>query len=244
MYLVLFFVGIVLAFAGAMLVRYGVPVVDAASSALFTSGIMAFVGGTVMVGLSAVVRTLSRIAERLEMAPVPVPPIASVGRDDPAPRPVRTPPAAVPPEPSKSSLLGWFGRGSAQASGQAPARPEAAPAAVAPGVDLGPLTRVPEEPRPAPVPAPSPAPTPAPAPAPAVAVKPAPVAPKPAPAVKPAAKPATANGSPDATIYKSGVIDGMAYTLFMDGSIEAELPQGRVKFASVEDLQKHILGIQ
>jgi hypothetical protein len=236
MYLILFFVGIVLVFAGALLVRYGVPVVDAASSALFTSGIMSFVGGVIMVGLSAVVRTLSRIAERLEMQPVPVPPIASVGRDDPAPRPARTPPTTVPAAP-KPSLLGWFGRGSAQA----PARPEAAPAA-APAVDLAPLTRMPEEPRPAPIPPPPP--VPAPVVAPPVAVKPAPAVPKPVVAAKPAAKPAPANGTAEATIYKSGVIDGMAYTLFMDGSIEAELPQGRVRFASVEDLQKHILGLQ
>jgi hypothetical protein len=241
MYLILFFVGIVLAFAGALLVRYGVPVVDAASSALFMSGILAFVGGVVMVGLSVVVRTLGRIAERLEMQPVPVPPIASVGRDDPAPRPARPAVAAVPPPPAKPSLLGWFGRGSAQGNGSVPARPDVAPTA-APAVDLAPLTRMPEEPRPAPSPAPPLAPTPAPAPA--VAVKPAPVGPKPAPAVKPPAKPAPANGSAESTIYKSGVIDGMAYTLFMDGSIEAELPQGRVKFASVEDLQKHILGLQ
>jgi hypothetical protein len=237
MYLILFLVGIVLAFAGAMLVRYGVPVVDAASSALFTSGIMAFVGGLILIGLAAAVRTLGRIAERLEMAPVPVPPIASVGRDDPAPRPARSAASAVPAAASKPSLLGWFGRGSAQAT----ARPEAAPAA-APAVDLAPLTRMPEEPRPAPVPAPPLAP--APVAAPVATVKPAPAPPRPAPAVKPAAKPAPANGSAEATIYKSGVIDGMAYTLFMDGSIEAELPQGRVKFASVEDLQKHILGIQ
>jgi hypothetical protein len=242
MYLILFFVGIVLAFAGALLVRYGVPVVDAASSALFTSGIMAFVGGVVMVGMSVVVRTLGRIAERLEMQPVPVPPIASVGRDDPAPRPARPAAAAVPPPPSKPSLLGWFGRGSAQGSSQAPARPDVAPTA-APAVDLAPLTRMPDEPRPAPMPAPPLAPTPAPPPAPAVAMKPAPAAPKPAPTVKPPAKAAPANGSAESTIYKSGVIDGMAYTLFMDGSIEAELPQGRVKFASVEELQKHILGL-
>jgi len=46
--------------------------------------------------------------------------------------------------------------------------------------------------------------------------------------------------APEATVYKSGVIDGMAYTLFMDGSIEAELPQGRVRFATVDELQKYL----
>lgn len=41
-------------------------------------------------------------------------------------------------------------------------------------------------------------------------------------------------------ILKSGVIDGMPYTLYADGSIEAELPQGTVKFASVEALRSHL----
>ena len=43
-----------------------------------------------------------------------------------------------------------------------------------------------------------------------------------------------------AAILKSGVIDGMAYTLYADGSIEAELPQGVVRFASVDALRAHL----
>ena len=42
------------------------------------------------------------------------------------------------------------------------------------------------------------------------------------------------------SILKSGVIDGMAYTLYIDGSIEAELPQGTLKFASVDALRAHL----
>jgi hypothetical protein len=41
-------------------------------------------------------------------------------------------------------------------------------------------------------------------------------------------------------ILKSGVIDGMPYTLYADGSIEAELPTGTVKFASVDALRSHL----
>jgi hypothetical protein len=52
-----------------------------------------------------------------------------------------------------------------------------------------------------------------------------------------AAKPA---GERTPTILKSGVIDGMPYTLYADGSIEAELPQGTVKFASVDALRAHL----
>ena len=67
-----------------------------------------------------------------------------------------------------------------------------------------------------------------------------PPAPKPVPPPPRPAEAGSTNGTPETTVYKSGVIDGMAYTLFMDGSIEAELPQGKVRFASVDDLQKYL----
>jgi hypothetical protein len=44
----------------------------------------------------------------------------------------------------------------------------------------------------------------------------------------------------EATILKSGVVDGMAYTLYTDGSIEAKLPQGTIRFGSVAELRAHI----
>ncbi len=42
------------------------------------------------------------------------------------------------------------------------------------------------------------------------------------------------------TILKSGVVDGMAYTLYSDGSIEAQLPQGLLRFGSITELRAHI----
>ncbi len=42
------------------------------------------------------------------------------------------------------------------------------------------------------------------------------------------------------TVVRSGIIHGMAYTLYADGSIEAELPIGTVRFASIEELQDHV----
>ena len=42
------------------------------------------------------------------------------------------------------------------------------------------------------------------------------------------------------SILKSGVVDGMAYTLYTDGSIEAELAQGVVRFGSIEELRNHL----
>jgi hypothetical protein len=41
-------------------------------------------------------------------------------------------------------------------------------------------------------------------------------------------------------ILKSGVVDGMAYTLYADGSIEAKLPTGTVRFGSIAELRAHI----
>lgn len=43
-----------------------------------------------------------------------------------------------------------------------------------------------------------------------------------------------------AAILKSGVVDGMGYTLYVDGSIEAELPQGTLRFASINELRSHL----
>jgi hypothetical protein len=41
-------------------------------------------------------------------------------------------------------------------------------------------------------------------------------------------------------VLKSGVVDGMGYTLFVDGSIEAELPDGTLRFASINELRAHL----
>jgi hypothetical protein len=41
-------------------------------------------------------------------------------------------------------------------------------------------------------------------------------------------------------ILKSGVVDGMGYTLYVDGSIEAELPDGTLRFASITELRAHL----
>ncbi len=59
-----------------------------------------------------------------------------------------------------------------------------------------------------------------------------------------AAEPRPAAPAPEAptpvSILKSGVVDGMAYTLYSDGSIEAQLPQGTLRFGSITELRNHI----
>jgi len=52
--------------------------------------------------------------------------------------------------------------------------------------------------------------------------------------------PAPEAQSEPVAILKSGVVDGMAYTLYVDGSIEAELPQGTLRFASINELRDHL----
>jgi hypothetical protein len=42
------------------------------------------------------------------------------------------------------------------------------------------------------------------------------------------------------SILKSGVVEGMAYTLYSDGSIEAQLPAGTLRFGSITELRNHI----
>lgn len=45
---------------------------------------------------------------------------------------------------------------------------------------------------------------------------------------------------PSVTVLKSGIVDGMAYSLYSDGSIEAQLPEGMMRFASIDELRAHL----
>jgi hypothetical protein len=61
-----------------------------------------------------------------------------------------------------------------------------------------------------------------------------------APLADPRHESAVSEGPRSAAILKSGVVDGMAYTLYADGSIEAKLPHGTVRFGSIAELRGHI----
>lgn len=58
-----------------------------------------------------------------------------------------------------------------------------------------------------------------------------------APAVEP---PPLRSEPPEVSVIKSGVVDGMAYSLYSDGSIEAQLPEGMMRFASIAELRDHL----
>lgn len=68
---------------------------------------------------------------------------------------------------------------------------------------------------------------------------------QPAPFIEPAALPeAPPQEEPEdanpRAVLKSGVVDGLAYTLYADGSIAAALPEGRRRFASIDELRAHL----
>jgi len=52
--------------------------------------------------------------------------------------------------------------------------------------------------------------------------------------------PAHNEDQPEVTVLKSGVVDGMAYSLYSDGSIEAQMPEGMMRFASIDELRAHL----
>jgi hypothetical protein len=60
----------------------------------------------------------------------------------------------------------------------------------------------------------------------------------PAPVNETVHEPAASAEAP--SILKSGVVEGMAYSLYSDGSIEAQLPQGTLRFGSISALRHHI----
>jgi hypothetical protein len=186
---------------------------------LLAAGSVGVVGGLALVGLGAVAGTLRRITDMLEAQP--------------APRTLMT-------------------------IGKAPAIPAATPELVAPVRDM------PVEPAVA-IPTPPAAPEPKIEPAevreaPEVAVAPAPAAPE-WPRVDASDRIGTQNGEtspepleaaanrsdtmvsfadPELRVLKSGVIEGMAYTLYSDGSVDAELPEGLKHFASISEWRAHL----
>lgn len=56
----------------------------------------------------------------------------------------------------------------------------------------------------------------------------------------PVPEPAPAAEQAPVTVLKSGIVDGMAYSLYSDGSIEAQMPEGMMRFASIDELRAHL----
>jgi hypothetical protein len=296
MYLLLLVFGGLLTAAGIVLAASGVSIRDHAfDTTIMTPGVVAAVGGLLLIGLGLALRVLQRIERAIaarsmpqvarpgepgltterpsEAVRIPFPhkPVsqaqaasvaptapASGGKDEAAekiPLSARietttvvedaelllSPKSAPPFSTSVDVAVAEVDKGRA-----ARRKNGAAPARVTPRLDVGPRSPlVPERPA---------------GPAfdslwpkgsrPARSAQAAPAQPAPAPIVepeqtdKPVAEPAPAAvpiGAPEpVSVLKSGVVDGMAYTLYSDGSIEAQLPQGTLRFGSITELRNHI----
>jgi hypothetical protein len=61
-----------------------------------------------------------------------------------------------------------------------------------------------------------------------------------APAFNEPEPPPRGSETPEVTVVKSGVVDGMAYSLYSDGSIEAQMPEGMMRFNSIAELRTHL----
>jgi hypothetical protein len=250
MYLFLLLLGLLAAGAGLAAIGFGIPINESIlGNTLIIAGTVGLSAGLVLIGLVVAIRRLDSIAEALTRARV----LRAAEAEGGQARPIRGPYVVKPgredrelrPEPQFVSS--GNGTPAEVEEADAPLSPQArAPAADRPRRDppwrpILPTEMSTEWPAKSEMfdslwPTGSRGPKPSEAPAKAEA----------SPG---AAAPAREHGDDKAkagdegrsvSILKSGVVDGMAYTLYADGSIEAQLPEGTVRFASIDELRDHL----
>jgi hypothetical protein len=250
MHVILLALGLIMALAGLALVAFGIATnAGAPGNTLIIVGTTAIVGGLILIGLASAIRQLRRIAQTLEARPLPRalgPEPAAAGADaheplivplpaptthvepgPPAPRPERT--VAMPQAtdrdqfpPAAPQREGTSRPATSERPAETPPRlPRSMPEAAA---EKNFDTVRPDEPA-------------AEAAREVDAERISAIEPEPADKGEDAWAPA---GAEEVRIFKSGVIDGMAYTLYTDGSIEAELAQGTVKFSPIDELRAYL----
>jgi type IV secretory pathway VirB10-like protein len=238
MYIVLLALGVIVAIAGGGMIVYGIVIspFDFANT-MVSAGMTGLVGGLVVIALASLGRELRATPRQPEVRKPPRSATSASGREAPTEKP-----SQAPASPADLS--------------QVLAEPPAEPAPAEPRVEPTP----PAPPMPAPPPGDPFAPARADpqrraatrersfdsvwAPEPA---KPAPATARPAPEPAPARENESVAIRPTreaqaVSVLKSGVIEGMAYTLYSDGSIEADLPQGMMRFPSIDALRRHLAG--
>jgi hypothetical protein len=236
MYVILLALGLVGAIAGAGLIALNPPV-DAIRLAhtLLILGAIALTGGAILIGVAAANRQLRRIAQLLDSRPQPR--AAGVPAASETPQEL-APLVQMPPSPSTEST--GSSSGPPLTASAPPAQPDTPfhPTVLDPAVV--------EAPAPPPVP-----PKPESSAFDAMWARASRNAQEKRQVQDPALDephaegtappPKSASGERETvTVFKSGVIDGMAYTLYTDGSIEAEMPGGTVRFATVDDLRTYL----
>jgi hypothetical protein len=267
MSMLLYVLGVLAMLAGLVAIGFGSPAsaLDFGNT-LIAAGTTGAIGGLITIGLAAAIGRLQRIADLLSnplmdehvvhpAPPPPPPPPPKPPRIEPArarsewksadatpapfePRgpstPPEFPPTAMPTAALEPAASLQPEQGSAAESEPAPREPEPdVHQAEPPPPSPEPALREPELPPKSFFDAVWPEEKPGEAPAPEPATAEPPRMPEPA-------RPAPAPEKQRAAILKSGVVDGMGYTLYVDGSIEAELPQGTMRFASIHELRAHL----
>lgn len=250
---------------GLLAIALGMPVKEFSfGNTLILSGAIAACTGVVMLGLSVVVRELQNIGRRLGAAGAS----ATARADAESRRAADAPPDGAKPPPATGAPIARQEDGGARRPREdvepvAPPEPAAPPK---PRRNLlfsssrkereraEPTAQAASE---TPPPAPSSPPAQPPSPAtfddawpqserarsdllrrsrPSTSAEP-PSAPAAAEVAAPAAR---TEEPPPVTVLKSGVVDGMAYSLYSDGSIEAQMPEGMMRFASIDELRSHL----
>jgi hypothetical protein len=238
--------GIAAVLAGLLVILYGIPIREFGfGNTLILIGVLGVCTGMILLALSAVLAELKVIARRLtdgrvspETRPRPVlptapelpqpaespataaPPVAPLAmQEDIPPRDAPPPEVAAPDAPParpKRNLL--FSSTMRKDRERAPGEPPPANFEDAwPKADRGRNGDIPPQRR---------------------SGRPPSSAPEPGASAAPPS-PST-EGQPAVTVLKSGVVDGMAYSLYSDGSIEAQMPEGLMRFASLDELTAHI----
>jgi len=239
MSIVLLALGVIVTIAGGGMIAFGIADIPFGfGNAMISAGATGLVGGLIIVALANVAREL-RAARQPETRKPSRPAAASAapGRDTPTEKASQAPAVAA----DLSQVLAEPPAEPAPAEARAEPSPPAPPSPTPPPGDPFAPARADPQRRAAgrernfdAVWAPEPA-------------KPAPAAARPAAtseppresesvAIRPTREPQAVN------VLKSGVIEGMAYTLYSDGSIEADLPQGMMRFPSIDALRRHLAG--
>ena len=270
MNLALLIVGICALLAGLLAIIFGLTIREfSLGGTLIIAGTIGVCSGMLLVGLHLVLLELKGIARRLvapsevrvrpvlpglavpgAVAPEPAPPSPpsespppwqseAAARERPRVEAVQEPEAPTPPpaqETSRRRNLLFAStsrkereRTDAKTAEGMPSQPPAEPsqAADTPPASFDAAWPKPDRVRPPEPPAASRRPPRSPS---AFAEAAPPPAPEPPPPVEP----------PPVTVLKSGVVDGMAYSLYSDGSIEAQMPEGMMRFASIDELRAHL----
>jgi hypothetical protein len=260
MHMVLLFVGVLSGTVGMAMLAYGTANTPAAiGNTLIIAGTTALVGGLIIIGLGAVVSRLRRLAEALDRQPLPR--IAGerfdVGRFEPAIRAALASGATTAPSVAQTVEAPSTGGQPPMAPVVAPDTHEGVDSDAVPSPDSAPMVSdaaaevhpVDREPEVGPVdewPHVSPPDRVHHADARSgsaerrdtVRERYQPTVSPSSTAERPAASDSAAPAPP--IILKSGVLDGMAYTLYSDGSIEAELREGTKRFRSIPELRAYI----